>query len=113
MGVCVCLCVFVCVCASFGKLFDFPVFLLDPGPILNIINFNFQCVLYREPAHQYTAAALTQMPDCISTNEVKKFCFFNKQHEKFTANYILAKAMIILKNDLTRKNLSRVIMEGA
>ena len=79
----------MCVCASFGKLFDFPVFLLDPGPILNIINFNFQCVLSREPAHQYTAAALTQMPDCISTNEVKKFCFFNKQHEKFTANYIL------------------------
>ena len=86
----------------------------------NIIDVNFQCFLSRDPAHQFTAAVLTQMPDCISTNEVKKFlsrkktgnsskriqnCFFNKQHEKFKSNYILAKAMIVLKNDLTRKNL--------
>ena len=34
-----------------------------------------------------------------------KTVFFNKQHEKFKSNYILAKAMIVLKNDLTRKNL--------
>ena len=53
------------------------------------ISFSFQLLLLREPAHQSTAAVLTQMPDCISTNEVTKFCFFSMQHEKFTANYIL------------------------